>query len=133
MYAIIVTLLALIFAVLYVKTRKRNYDLVMYGIRSAAAADTRYAVLLRNHQKSEEGIHEICENYENEILTLNDKIEALENGRDIHLADLLDKEKLIEHHAVHCHGIVEDTVQLIMDRLRPIHPDEEPEGVPADG
>lgn len=127
MYSTIVTIVAAIFVILYFRARKQNRDVVLYSIRKAAEADTKYATLKRNYEKSEEGIHEICENYENELLTKNEDIYALTNARNLHLKDLHEKEALIEHHAQHCHGIVEDNVEMIMVRLGHIHPEGEQE------
>lgn len=133
MYSTIVTILLVIFVILYFVTRKNARSLAIDGVKKLAAADTRYALLVRKYEKSEEGIAEICENYENDALSLNDKIEAYrEVGVQKELL-LRNAEEIIEHHAVHCHGIVEDTVELIMERLRPTHTDEEPEGVASDG
>lgn len=130
--AILITVIVVLIG-LYSKARWNNYMLSADFTRVMGAFNREYDQLKRNYDKSEEGIVEIVESYENMLLDLNETISSLETSRDIHLMDLLDKERLIEHHAVHCHGIVEDSVELIMARLRPVHPDEEPEGVPADG
>lgn len=121
----------LVMTYLYFKVRDNNRHLSLDTTRELAKRDTQITMLRMDnaHWKglflaSEEGVQEIVDNFENDALNLKEQIGALEIARDIHLADLLEKEKVIEHHAVHCHGIVEDTVELIMERLRPNHVEE---------
>lgn len=77
--------------------------------------------LKENYHALEIGRDEESDSYEQQFLTFKETIQALENARDSYILDVLEKDHLIEHHAKNCHGIVEDSVELIMERLRPSH------------
>lgn len=121
MYTAIVTLLLFVFVCLYFKVRYERQQDALRNTRALAAADVRLAVLQRKYDKSEEGIVEICENYENDHLNLKEKIESLEASVTIFGREIFERDLIIENHAKHCHGLVADTIDLLMEQIKPGH------------
>lgn len=115
---IILGALALFFIVQYVRSKAKN-------LRQFDEFNAELAAL-------ELGNEQLQESYEAMILDEQDKVAALEASCIFLHAEIKDYENIIDHHAKHCHNIVEDTFELILERIRPTH-QEEVEGVPADG
>lgn len=115
---IILGAIALFFLVQYIRSKAKN--LSQFDEFNAELA----ALELGNEQ--------LQESYEAMILDEQDKVEAIENLAVSLQADVDDRDSIIDYHAKNCHSLVEDTIDLILERLRPTH-QEEVEGVPADG
>lgn len=114
LYEIFITLVAFLFLGFWLRARDHNHNITLQHTRDLVERDSRIASLTRERQEyfdnwtaAEDGVREICENYENDRLDLLDKIE--------------DRDQIIEKHAKHCHNIVEDTFDLVLEKVKKGH------------
>jgi hypothetical protein len=114
LYEIFITLVAFLFLGLWLYVRNDNKALYK-----------KYNALATDYRASEEGIQEIVDNYENDLLQASENMETL--GTTIVAQELKidERDEIIEHHASKCHGIIEDTFELIKFRFRQHHPEED--------
>jgi hypothetical protein len=113
LYEIFITLVAFLFLGLWLYVRNDNKALYK-----------KYNALATDYRASEEGIQEIVDNYENDLLQASENAESL--GKLIlgQQESIEMRDNIIEHHAKHCHHIIEDTFELIAFRFREEHPQE---------
>lgn len=107
MYSIIITIVAIFFLVQYIRAKTRNYRLILDRDCQLSEATTKYNVLKDSYGRMEQGSFELAESYEMDMLDLKEK--------------LSERDAIIENHAAKCHGLVEHTIEMLLEKFKPIH------------
>ena len=112
LYEIFITMVAFLFFGLWLYTRNDNKALY-----------EKYYKLEADSRASEEGVQEIVDNYENDLLQASETLDKTIIQKNLLYVQIEERDDIIEHHAKKCHGIVEDSFELIKFRFRQHHPE----------
>lgn len=94
-------------------------SLMLFGFIFMFLRERRINVIIRKEFIAlDMGNFEIAESYEMDILTKDEKITNLERASTYYEGQIEERDAIIEHHAQHCHHIVETEIQRLMDVLK---------------